>query len=100
MKTKKEILEKCENDQASFITMDEKYVKEISATNAMTVYARLRAIEFAEWLSKGMWTKHESLGNNGMIEKEFWYNTYNYTVMEKPLTSGQLYQKFLEEYGN
>ena len=46
------------------------------------------AIEFVEWCDNNFWSKH-SIGN--------WYNTTSYSLMKNPLTSKQLFDKFMAE---
>jgi hypothetical protein len=50
---------------------------------------------FADWISKGMWTRHEHTDKLEDVGK--WYNTYRYSVMEEPLTTKELYELFESE---
>jgi len=44
------------------------------------------AIEYGLWLDNNYWSKHAIGG---------WYNTTSYSLMENPLSSEQLFEKFL-----
>ncbi len=63
----------------------------------MDEYAKKQSIRFATFISKGMWTKYENAQQFTEVPK--WYNTYRYSVMEKPLTSEELYNEFLKQEG-
>ena len=46
------------------------------------------AIEYGLWIDNNYWSKH-SIGG--------WYNTTSYSLMNNPLSSEQLFEKFLSE---
>ncbi|MFA5696500.1 MAG: hypothetical protein WC917_03560 [Bacilli bacterium] len=54
------------------------------------------ALKFAEWISKGMWAKYETRKNE-FAETDKWYNTTNYKTMTYPLTTNELFIRFIEE---
>ena len=56
-------------------------------------------LEFAEWISKNMWTHWENT-SKGYYKASGWYNSYNIKAVEEILNTEQLYEKFLKERNN